>query len=156
MQAIIDVAKMLATVFDCAVEIINHLTKGGAKADPGSMDAGLGARPITATARFVANLSKANGVVTIVMPKESYMGGPRGTRCFEFKPVDVLVAIYDVDDNYVGIEPRSLGVLIPAQIAALERTAEDAVLAALWEAHRRGSRSNVARPGASRRTTTPL
>ena len=138
MQAIIDVAKMLATVLDCAVEIINHLTKGGAKADPGSMDAGLGARPITATARFVANLSKANGVVTIVMPKESYMGGPRGTRCFEFKPVDVLVAIYDVDDNYVGVEPRSLGVLIPAQIAALERTAEDAVLAALWEAHQQG------------------
>ena len=138
MQAIIDVAKMLATVLDCAVEIINHLTKGGAKADPGSMDAGLGARPITATARFVANLSKANGVVTIVMPKESYMGGPRGTRCFEFKPVDVLVAIYDVDDNYVGVEPRSLGVLIPAQIAALERMAEDAVLAALWEAHQQG------------------
>jgi hypothetical protein len=138
MQAIIDVAKTLATVLDCAVEIINHLTKGGAKTDPGSMDAGLGARPITATARFVANLSKVNGVVTIVMPKESYMGGPRGTRCFEFKPVDVLVAIYDVDDNYVGVEPRSLGVLIPAQIAALERMAEDAVLAALWEAHQKG------------------
>jgi hypothetical protein len=138
MQAIIDVAKMLATVLDCAVEIINHLTKGGAKTDPGSMDAGLGARPITATARFVANLSKVNGVVTIVMPKESYMGGPQGTRCFEFKPVDVLVAIYDVDDSYVGVEPRSLGVLIPTQIAALERMAEDAVLAALWEAHQKG------------------
>jgi hypothetical protein len=138
MQAIIDVAKMLATVLDCAVEIINHLTKGGARADPGSMDAGLGARPITATARFVANLSKVNGVVTIVMPKESYMGGPRGTRCFEFKPVDVPVAIYDVDDNYVGVEPRSLGVLIPAEVAALERMAEDTALAALWEAHRQG------------------
>ena len=138
MQAIIDVAKTLATVLDCAVEIINHLTKGGAKADPGSMDAGLGARPITATARFVANLSKVNGVVTIVMPKESYMGGPRGTRCFEFKPVDVPVAIYDVDDNYVGVEPRSLGVLIPAEVAALERMAEDTALAALWEAHRQG------------------
>jgi hypothetical protein len=138
MPAIIDVAKMLATGLDCAVEIINHLTKGGAKADPGSMDAGLGARPITATARFVANLNKVNGVVTIVMPKESYMGGPRGTRCFEFKPVDVPVAIYDVDDNYVGIESRSLGVLIPAQIAALERMAEDAALAALWEAHQQG------------------
>jgi hypothetical protein len=138
MQAIIDVAKMLATVLDCAVEIINHLTKGGAKTDPGSMDAGLGARPITATARFVANLSKVNGVVTIVMPKESYMGGPRGTRCFEFKPVDVPVTIYDVDDNCVGTEPRSLGVLIPAQIAALERIAEDTALAALWRAHQQG------------------
>ena len=52
MQAIIDVAKMLATVLDCAVEIINHLTKGGAKSDPDSMDAGLGARPVTATAQL--------------------------------------------------------------------------------------------------------
>ena len=72
------------------------------------------------------------------MPKESYMGGPRGTRCFEFKPVDVLVAIYDVDDNYVGVEPRSLASPIPAEIVALERTAEDDALAALWEAHQQG------------------
>ena len=89
------------------------------------------------------------------MPKESYMGGPRGTRCFEFKPVDVPVAIYDVDDNYVGVEPRSLGVLIPAQIAALERMAEDAALSALWEAHQQGVKIKRGAARASRRTTTP-
>jgi hypothetical protein len=138
MQAIVDVAKTLATILDCAVEIINHLTKGGAKADPTSMDAGLGARPVTATARFVVNLSKANGVVTVTMAKQSYMGGPRGTPCFEFKSVDVPVAIHDVDGAYVGTEPRPLGVLIPAQIATLERLTEDAALNALWEAHQQG------------------
>jgi hypothetical protein len=41
MQAIMDIAKMIAAELDCAVEILNHLTKGGAKNNPSDMDAGL-------------------------------------------------------------------------------------------------------------------
>jgi hypothetical protein len=138
MQAIVNVAKMLATVLDCSVEIINHLTKGGAKADPTSMDAGLGARPLTATSRFVSNLIKAGDVVTVSIAKKSYAGGPQGSSYFEFRSVEVPIEIYDVDNRYVGIEPRSLGVLVPADLLTLKKKEDDEALEALWDAHNKG------------------
>jgi hypothetical protein len=146
MQALMDTAKILSTQLDCAVDILNHLTKSGAKSDLSNMDAGLGARPLTATPRFVANLKKEGALVRIAMAKASYMGGPKGASAFKFQSIHVTVDVDDVDGSIVATETRSLGVLVPSSEAALRRAEEADAHKALCEAHeknveiKRGSR----------------
>jgi hypothetical protein len=138
MQAIMEVTKMIATELDCAVEILNHLTKGGARNNPSDMDAGLGARPLTATPRFVANLTREGAQVRVAMAKASYIGGPRGTPAFQFQSVRVPVDVDDVDGSIVTTEMRPLGVLVPSSEAALRSAEEADAHKALWEAHENG------------------
>ena len=81
MQAVMEVAKMVAYELNCAVDIVNHLTKGGAKSDPQSMDAGAGARPLTAVPRIVDNvLSPLKGLVQMFRAKGSYRRTARQGR----------------------------------------------------------------------------
>jgi hypothetical protein len=125
---------------------LNHLTKSGAKSDPSDMDAGLGARPLTATPRFVANLKREGALVRIAMAKASYMGGPRGASAFKFQSIHVTVDVDDVDGCIVATETRPLGVLVPSSEAALRSAEEADAHKALCDAHeknveiKRGSR----------------
>jgi hypothetical protein len=77
MSAIMRVCKELATRLHCSVDIINHITKGGAARDPNGMDAVLGARALSATARFMTNLKK-EGTYTYATPGEEIVSWPDG------------------------------------------------------------------------------
>jgi hypothetical protein len=138
MQAIMEVAKMLASDLDCSVDILNHLTKGGAK-NPANMDSALGARPVTATPRFAANLTRAGGVVQVSIAKGTYFG-PKGCEAFEFKSVDVTVEVYDEDGVFMKHGTEKVGVLTPASKNVRLTFALDDAHHSLWQAQQGGVR----------------
>jgi hypothetical protein len=138
MQAIMEVAKTLAADLDCSVDLLNHLTKGGAK-DPTNMDSAQGARPVTATPRFAANLTRAGGLVRMTMAKETYFG-PKGCPAFEFKSVDVAVEVYDEDFKLMRTGTEKVGVLAPAPRNVAAAFALGDAHQALWQSQQTGVR----------------
>jgi hypothetical protein len=147
MQPLLEVVKLMISELDCSVEILNHFTKGGAK-DPASMDAGLGARPMTATPRFVTNLtSAAGGLVKVEAPKASYLGGPTGASIFEWKSVPIPVNVFDVDGAFTGTRTEEIGVLVPSTQLALRQMKEDAAYEALRKAAASGMKIIRTKPG---------
>jgi hypothetical protein len=147
MQPLLEVVKLMISELDCSVEILNHFTKGGAK-DPASMDAGLGARPMTATPRFVTNLSNAaGGLVKVEMPKASYLGGPVGASIFEWKSIPIPVNVFDVDGAFTGTRTEEIGVLMPSTQLALRQMKEDAAYEALRKAAASGMKIIRTKPG---------
>jgi hypothetical protein len=146
-QALLEVVKLMTSELDCSVEILNHFTKGGAK-DPASMDAGLGARSMTATPRFVTNLVNAAGdLVKVEAPKASYRGGPKATSIFEWKSVPIPVDAYDVDGNFIETRIEEIGILVPSTQLALRQMREDAAYEALRKAAQSGIKIIRARAG---------
>jgi AAA domain len=132
MSGIMQVAKTIAETLNCSVDLINHLTKGGAARNPESMDAALGARSASATPRFMTNLRKEGTYVRTIQAKRSYIG-PRGCSLYEFKSVDIVSTLPEDPARTVT---EHVGVLVPATKAAMAEVfaAEDAHQA-LWEAH---------------------
>ena len=151
LQALMDVMKIIASELDCAVEIINHISTGAAKTDPTSMDAGLGARPLTGVARFIANLTKEGSVVRLTGSKASYRhDGPKGTDIFELKSVDVSAEKRDVRFAPAGQVQCSVGVIVPAQAGLVRQREEEQALDALRQASRNGP-VRMGRPNGPRR-----
>jgi hypothetical protein len=132
MSVIMQIARTIAEALNCAVDLINHLTKGGAARNPDSMDAALGARSASATPRFMTNLKKEGVYVRTTQAKRSYIG-PRGCSLYEFKSVSIASTH---PENPVRTVSENVGILVPAAKAAMAEVfaAEDAHQA-LWEAH---------------------
>jgi hypothetical protein len=114
------------------------MTPSRASASP-KMDSALGARPVTATPRFAANLTREGAVVYKSMAKETYFG-PKGCAAFEFKSVDVAVEVYDEDGKFVRTGTEEVGVLAPAARNVAAAFALLDARQALWQAQQRGVR----------------
>lgn len=130
MQAIMETVKILAYELNCAVDLINHLTKGGAKGDPESMDAGAGARSLSATARFVTNAIEEHGGLKLVRGKGSYRDGPMGMDAFLWTEASIPVEVWE-EGVLVGTKTSAIGVLVPANRGVLAKQREDAAVEAI-------------------------
>jgi hypothetical protein len=150
MQAIMQVAKMLATGLDCAVDLVNHLTKGGAKTDPENMDAGGGARALTATPRFVTNIINATqGVIELNEAKLTYRDGPQGMDMLQWVEERIPVEVWE-EGVLTGTGVSPIGVLVPVNTLMVQQSQEDVVIAAVDRAIQQGVtviRSNVGSGG---------
>jgi AAA domain/Primase C terminal 2 (PriCT-2) len=132
MSVIMQIARTIAEALNCAVDLINHLTKGGAARNPDSMDAALGARSASATPRFMTNLKKEGVYVRTTQAKRSYIG-PRGCSLYEFKSVNIASTRPEDPARTVT---ENVGVLVPAARTAMaEAFAVEDAHQALWEAH---------------------
>ena len=134
MQAVMAVARMLAMGLNCAVDLVNHLTKGGAKTDPESMDAGGGARALTAVPKFVTNvLAEAGGMVRLHEAKVSYRDGPQGMAVMRWGEERVPVEVWE-EGVLDGVSTSAIGVLIPENPLVLAQNQENVVVQAIADA----------------------
>jgi len=134
MQAIMDVALILAQELNCAVDLVSHLTKSGAKNDPKSMDAAAGARALTAMARFATNVVREAGGVRLIEVKGAYQDGPTGMDWLEWKEVLIPVEIWN-EGVRQGMTTSRVGVLVPVNAQAVQTQREqqmfDVIVAAI-------------------------
>jgi hypothetical protein len=139
MQALMDVVKILASELDMAVELVNHITKGAAKNDATSMDAGRGSRPLTAGCRCIVNLTQEGSVVRIHRSKATYRDSPTGADVFEYKSQTVTAGKRDVRLKPDGEVQSSIGVLAPSLTMTIEQRQDEQALGALWAASQGGA-----------------
>jgi hypothetical protein len=150
MRAVMRVAQTLAYGLNCSVDLINHLTKGGAKTDQESMDAGSGARSLTATPRFVTNvIEEGSDMIKLFSAKGSYRDGPRGMEILQWVSEAIPVEVWD-EGVLTGTDMASIGVLVPVNPLVLAQGREDIAVTAIEDAIRDGAmviRTQIARGG---------
>jgi hypothetical protein len=134
MQAVMAVARILAAGLNCAVDLINHLTKGGAKADPESMDAGGGARALTAVPKFVTNvIAEAGDMIRLHGAKGTYRDGPVGMEVMRWGEEMVPVEVWE-EGVQTGVSTSAIGVLVPENPLVLAQNRENAAVQAIADA----------------------